>query len=279
MKATRFIAIAAVAVVAFACKEPSSYEKMVNEVKKDKELKALEASKATKDSISYLLGVTFGNIVMANDFFDGLHEINMEELKKGMADIFENGNPSNPYALDTVWAKKFKISPYDQNQIFNKYLFNRKAYKAKFNQKLGEKFLANNKGKSNVQVTESGLQYIIHAEGEGDLIAENDTLAVKYVGTFVDGTEFDRGDSLVFNMSKSMDYRTRTMKYPVIDGWAEGLRLMNKGAKATLYIPADLAYGESGYHGIEPNATLIFDVEVLEVRKYQEPLATEAVAE
>ncbi len=267
MKATRFIAIAAVAVVAFACKEPSSYEKMVNEVKKDKELKALEASKATKDSISYLLGVTFGNMVMANDFFAGVHEINMEELKKGMADIFENGNPSNPYALDTVWAKKFKISPYDQNKIFNKYLFNRKAYKAKFNQKLGEKFLADNKGKSNVQVTESGLQYIIHAEGEGAKVKPEDRVLVNYKGTLLDGTEFDANDSTEFYANQ------------VIKGWTEGLGLLGKGGKATLYIPGDLAYGERGAgRDIEPNSTLIFEVEVLDIiRPAQDSLAVEVV--
>ena len=257
MKTIKFFAVAAVAVMAVVSCGPkqSDYDKLVEATKKDKEVKALEASKATTDSISYLLGVTFGNIAMANNFFDDVKDINMDELKKGMADIFKNGAPSNPYGIDSAWAKKFKISPYDQNQVFNNYLFNRRAYKATFNLKLGEKFLEQNKKNSNVQVTESGLQYIIHAEGEGAKVMPEDRVVVNYKGTLIDGTEFDANNGAQFGASQ------------VIPGWTEGLGLLGEGGKATLYIPSNLAYGENAPRGsaIEPNSTLIFEVEVVEI--------------
>jgi FKBP-type peptidyl-prolyl cis-trans isomerase FkpA/FKBP-type peptidyl-prolyl cis-trans isomerase FklB len=206
---------------------------------------------------------------------DEASEINMDELMKGIEDALSAGQPDPLPSKDTTWAKKFKINPNEMSRICNEYYCGYFAYKAKFNEVLEQKYLGANKSKSGVKETTTGLQYVLHTEGEGDIVGENDTLTVKYVGTFVDGTEFDSCDSLVFSLSKSVDDRKR----PDIDGWAEGIRLMNNGAKATLYIPAKLAYGEKGRHGIEPNATLIFDVEVLDVKKYQEPMATEVAAE
>jgi FKBP-type peptidyl-prolyl cis-trans isomerase len=141
------------------------------------------------------------------------------------------------------------------------------AYKSKFNLKLGEKFLAKNKSNSNVKETESGLQYIIHAEGEGAKVMPEDRVLVNYKGTLLDGTEFDANDSTEFYANQ------------VIKGWTEGLGLLGKGGKATLYIPGDLAYGERGAgRDIEPNSTLIFEVEVLDIiRPAQDSLAVEVV--
>lgn len=268
MKTIKFVAVAVVAMVAVMSCGPkkSAYDKLISDVKADSEVKALEASKSTIDSVSYLLGVYYGSIAQGNGFFDNVNDINMDELKKGLADLFKNGMPSNPYAMDEAWAKKFKISPYDQNQIFNDYLAKRSAYKMKFNEKLGEKFLAENQKKSNVKVTESGLQYILHAEGEGAKVMPEDRVIVNYKGTLIDGTEFDANDSTEFYANQ------------VIKGWTEGLGLLGKGGKATLYIPSELAYGERAPRGskIEPNSTLIFEVEVLDViRPVQDTLAVE----
>ena len=256
MKTIKFFAMAAVAVMTVASCGPkkSSYQRLVDETKKDKEVKMLEPSKATKDSISYLLGVNYALMLDSQGFFDSASEINIDELKKGFADAFKNGSPSNPYGLDEEWAKSFKISPYDMNQIFNTYLMNRRAYKATFNLKLGQKYLAENKNKSGVKATESGLQYIIHAEGEGAKVQPEDRVLVNYKGTLLDGTEFDANDSTEFYANQ------------VIKGWTEGLGLLGKGGKATLYIPSELAYGERGAgRDIEPNSTLIFEVEVLDI--------------
>ena len=88
---------------------------------------------------------------------------------------------------------------------------------------------------------------------------------MNYKGTFINGKEFDANESAEFIANR------------VIKGWTEGLGLLGKGGKATLYIPGDLAYGERGNRGIEPNSTLIFEVEVLDIKKFQEPVAVEVV--
>ena len=259
MKTIKFLAAAVVAAVAVMSCGPkkSSYDKLVAEVKADSLVKALEPSKATMDTVSYLLGVYYGSIAQGNGFFDDVNDINMDELKKGISDLYKNGMPSNPYAMDEAWAKKFKVSPYDQNRIFNEYLANRREYKLTFNKKLGEKFLEDNKSNKEVQVTESGLQYVLHAEGEGDKVMPEDRVLVNYKGTLIDGTEFDANDSTEFFANQ------------VIKGWTEGLGLLGKGGKATLYIPSELAYGENAPRGsvIEPNSTLLFEVEVRDIVK------------
>ena len=257
MKTIKFFAMAAAVAAVFACKSPSEYEKLTAEVENDKDVKALQVTDAQRDSISYLLGVNLGLMADGNDFFDNMDQINMDELKKGIEDAFAVGQPSNPYRPDSVWMQKFKISPYDMNQIFNTYLGARQAYKAKFNEKMGEKFLAENAKKKGVKVTESGLQYILHAEGEGEKVMPEDRVVVNYKGTLLDGTEFDANDGIEFYANQ------------VIKGWTEGLGLLGKGGKATLYIPGKLAYGERAPRGskIQPNSTLIFEVEVVDIIK------------
>ena len=268
MKTIKFLAAAAAVMAVFSCKQPSSIEKMKAEVEKDAEVAALKASNAKVDSVSYLLGVNYGMMFKGNGFFDEMSEVNMDELKKGIADAMAAGDPEVMYGVDSAWMKKFKVSPYDMNKVLNEYLTSRQAYKAKFNQKFGEKFLAENKANnSNVVETESGLQYVLHAEGEGDKVGEQDTVVVNYKGTFINGKEFDANESAEFIANR------------VIKGWTEGLGLLGKGGKATLYIPGDLAYGERGNRGIEPNSTLIFEVEVLDIKKFQEPVTVEVVEE
>lgn len=257
MKTIKFFAMAAAVAAVFACKSPSEYEKLTAEVENDKDVKALQVSQIQIDSISYLLGANLGLMADGNGFFDNMDQINMDELKKGIEDAFAAGQPSNPYMQDTVWAKKFKISPYDMKKIFNTYFGARQAYKAKFNEKMGEKFLAANAKKSGVKVTESGLQYVLHAEGEGEKVMPEDRVVVNYKGTLIDGTEFDANDGIEFGASQ------------VIPGWTEGLGLLGKGGKATLYIPSNLAYGERAPYGskIQSNSTLIFEVEVVDIIK------------
>ncbi len=132
----------------------------------------------------------------------------------------------------------------------------------------GEKFLAENKKKDGVKTTASGLQYKVLKEGSGASPKETDTVVTNYRGTLIDGTEFD-----------SSYKRNEPASFPVnrvIKGWTEALQLMKPGAKYQLVIPAALAYGERGAGQlIGPNATLIFDVELLSI-KPPEPVATVA---
>ncbi|MBU0478908.1 FKBP-type peptidyl-prolyl cis-trans isomerase [bacterium] len=134
----------------------------------------------------------------------------------------------------------------------------------KENKELGEAFLAENKKKENVITTKSGLQYIVLSKGEGEKPKATDQVKVHYKGTLIDGTEFDssykRGEPVTFPANR------------VIPGWTEALQLMNVGSKYQLFIPSDLAYGErAAGPQIGPNATLIFEVELLSIEKIPEP--------
>ena len=219
----------------------------------DPELKALLPTASAVDSVSYLLGVNYGIMFTGKGFFDNMDQVNMDELKKGIEDALAAGQPeqSNPYmqSVDSVWMKKFRISPYDMNKIFETYLGARQA-------QMGAKFLAENAKKSGVKVTESGLQYVLHAEGEGDKVKPEDRVVVKYKRTLVDGTR-------VSSASEGMEIGASEF-FP---GWTEGLGLLGKGGKATLYIPSNLAYGERPPRGsnILPNSTFIVEVEVLDI--------------
>jgi FKBP-type peptidyl-prolyl cis-trans isomerase len=123
----------------------------------------------------------------------------------------------------------------------------------------GAEFLAANKDKAGVQTTESGLQYEVVRAGNGDQPGETDVVKVHYKGTLLDGTVFDssydRGEPAEFGLNQ------------VIPGWSEGVALMKVGSKYTFWIPAELAYGESGGGPIPPNSMLTFEVELLEIVK------------
>ena len=111
MKAIKFFALAAAVVAAVSCNQGSSYESLVKETKADAEMKKLEISAATVDSVSYLLGVNYGLMFKGNGFFDDLSQVNMADFKKGIKAAMEAGEPSVPYGIDEEWAKKFYIRP------------------------------------------------------------------------------------------------------------------------------------------------------------------------
>ena len=124
------------------------------------------------------------------------------------------------------------------------------------NKLAGEAFLAENSTKDGVVTTASGLQYLVLTEGNGPSPSATSNVTVHYKGTTLDGKEFDSSYS-----------RNAPATFPlnqVIAGWTEGVQLMNVGAKYRFFIPSDLAYGKRGAGGdIPPNATLIFEVELL----------------
>ncbi len=124
----------------------------------------------------------------------------------------------------------------------------------------GEKYLAENAKIEGVKTTASGLQYSVLKEGTGKSPAATDTVVVHYRGTLLDGKEFD-----------SSIKRNKPAEFPlnqVIKGWTEGVQLMKVGAKYRFVIPPQLAYGARGTPGgpIGPNETLIFEVELIDIR-------------
>ena len=245
MKAIKFFAAAAlVATLALSCNSQP-------DVKVDAEL----PTAADVDSVSYLIGVNFGSFLKGNNFAENLKEINMAEVKKGMEDFLAaEGNPYDP-----EFGKQFKIDLDKMGEILNGFISKKQTYKAALNLAKEKDFLAKNALKANVDTTASGLQYTIIAAGAEEKIQPQDTVWVNYKGTLLDGTVFDENDSTEFVANR------------VIRGWTEGFGLLGEGGKATLYIPADLAYGARGNRNIEPNSTLIFDVEVLKVGKFVAP--------
>jgi len=127
------------------------------------------------------------------------------------------------------------------------------------NSAAGEAFLAENAAREEVTVTDSGLQYEVLTEAEGAKPAVDDAVSVHYVGTLMDGTEFDssvsRGEPATFPLQG------------VIPGWTEGVQLMSVGSKFRFVIPSDLAYGDRGAgQAIGPGETLVFEVELLEIQ-------------
>ncbi len=139
---------------------------------------------------------------------------------------------------------------------------------AEANAKEGEEFLATNSANEGITSTDSGLQYKIVTEGTGAKPGPTDKVTVHYRGTLIDGTEFDssygRGSPATFGVNQ------------VIAGWTEALQLMPAGSKWELYIPSGLAYGPGGTGGlIGPNATLIFEVELLSIGEEPEEESSE----
>jgi FKBP-type peptidyl-prolyl cis-trans isomerase len=124
------------------------------------------------------------------------------------------------------------------------------------NLKAGEAFLAENAKKEGVIVTASGLQYKVLQAGSGQRPAADDNVTVNYRGELINGSEFDNGEGISFPLNG------------VIAGWTEGLQLMQEGGKNRFFIPAALAYGETGAgRVIPPNAALVFDVELVKVNR------------
>ena len=192
------------------------------------------------EKLSYSLGVNVAKSVKNQ----GLESIDSKAIAQAFTDVFE-GN-------------ELKISEQESNIILQDY-FGKIAKEAKSaNVEVGEKFLAENAKREGVTTTATGLQYEVLAEGSGDSPKETDQVTVHYHGTLIDGTVFD----------SSVD-RGQPATFPVngvIPGWVEALQLMKPGAKYKLFIPSNLAYGERGAGGsIGPNATLIFEVELISI--------------
>lgn len=162
---------------------------------------------------------------------------------------------------DSLTGEPSVVNNNDLNEAFmaiNERMRAQSEEQAKVASAEGEKFLAENAKRDEVTVTESGLQFEVLTNGDGDKPSESSTVRTHYHGTLIDGTVFD----------SSYD-RGQPAEFPVngvIKGWTEALQLMGVGSKWRLYIPYQLAYGEQGAGGaIGPYAALVFDVELLDI--------------
>jgi FKBP-type peptidyl-prolyl cis-trans isomerase len=162
---------------------------------------------------------------------------------------------------DGVGAKEAKLKPEELQQAMQKMqeqMMKKAQEAAEKNLKDGDEWLAKNKAKSGVKTTESGLQWEVVKEGTGPSPNDENIVKVHYTGTLINGEKFD----------SSRD-RNEPAEFPVkgvIPGWTEGLKLMKAGGQYKLAIPAKLAYGAQGRPSIPANSTLLFDVELIEVK-------------
>jgi FKBP-type peptidyl-prolyl cis-trans isomerase FklB len=198
------------------------------------------------DKESYAIGMDIGISLMRNNV-----ETDPDVLARAIKDVITGQTTQ----LTDEEAKKLLSDM--QKEMAAKKLEQSKALAEK-NKADGTTFLAENSKKEGIKTLPSGLQYKVISEGMGKPPGITDTVTVQYTGRLIDGTEFDsshkRGQPATFALDG------------VIKGWTEALQLMNAGSKWEIFIPAELAYGEKGGGPIGPNATLIFDVELISVQ-------------
>ena len=250
MKTINLFAVALTAAALLACNGPVQTS-MEDEVAKD--VADWKPSESSLDSVCYYLGVNFAS-QLKGQFFEDMGEFDMEAFSKGMEEAFKAGQPKEQG--DSLWAEAFSRNPWEIKSKIPEYFEKRRAYKAKYNERLGERYLDANKVKDSVEVAESGLQYILRNEGEGDKVGAKDTVVLRYKAELLSGTGFEAGDSTEFAANS------------LVKGLTEGLKMLGVGGKAVFYIPGNLAYGSKPPQGsmIAPNSTLIYEVEVLEIK-------------
>ena len=193
------------------------------------------------EKVSYSLGVNMASSVKSQ----GLESIDANAVAKAFNDVFE--------------GKDLDISEEESMSILQEFFGKIQAEKSAKANEAGKTYLAENAKKEGVTTTESGLQYEVIKSGTGAKPSQSDQVTVHYHGTLLDGTVFDssvdRGEPASFGVTQ------------VIKGWTEALQLMSIGDKWKLTIPSDLAYGDQGAGGmIGPGATLVFEVELLDIK-------------
>ncbi len=203
-------------------------------------------------AVSYLTGYQIG----ANMKASGLTDVDVDTLAAAIADAL--AGKDNPLTEEQQQAGREAQQAARQSAMEKQREEARLAGEA--NKKAGADFLAENGQRDGVMTTESGLQYEVLTDAEGDKPSADDTVKVHYAGTLIDGTPFDssydRGEPAQFPLKG------------VISGWTEGLQLMPVGSKYKFFIPSELAYGEQQRGPvIKANSTLVFEVELLEIVK------------
>lgn len=192
------------------------------------------------EKFSYALGLSLASNMLQS----GIKNVEYAALFNGIGDVME--------------GKTLKMSVDEANQVITEFFRTQQANIGLKNQKEGQDFLEKNSTVDGVVTLANGLQYSVIMAGNGPIPKLSDKVKCHYHGTMIDGTVFDssvqRGQPAVFPVSG------------VIKGWIEALQIMPTGSKWKLFIPPHLAYGEQGAGGsIGPEATLIFEVELLEI--------------
>jgi FKBP-type peptidyl-prolyl cis-trans isomerase FklB len=192
------------------------------------------------EKVSYALGLSLGNNLLGS----GVTTLDYSKIAKGIEDVLEQ--------------KATDMAAEEAQAVITEFFQSLQSVQAEKAQAEGKAFLAQNASRAEVVTLASGLQYEILTEGNGAIPTADQTVKVHYHGTTLDGNVFDssvrRGEPTSFGVTQ------------VISGWVEALQLMPVGSKWKLFIPSDLAYGAQGAgQAIAPHATLIFEVELLDI--------------
>lgn len=229
---------------------PSLINNVLNSYLSDRG-KGIKGSRARRDSVAYLLGLNFGTILKNNHF----GALDNQIIKTGVDDYMSaKGDPKDSISF----LAQFRVNANKMKPVFNSYLAERTAQIAHANLQKENAFMSDNKGKQGVIASPSGLQYTILNSGNTSRRPKknSDTVYVKYTGKLLDGSIFDETsgtEDVHFLLSR------------VIKGWQEGLKRVGEGGSIRLFIPAKLAYGDKWNGNIEPNSTLIFDIQLSRV--------------
>ncbi len=245
------LAAASLAVLASSCKpgDKDAADKSATTADKAAGAKAIPGLPTEKDQVSYMIGMA-----MAKQLDTAKDEIDVDMIAKAIKSSLAGQKMlmTDQQAAEIAQAFGQKMQAKQMAKM---------VADAKTNQTAGEAFLAKNAKTPGVQTTASGLEYQVLTEGKGAKPVATDTVRVHYKGTLLDGKTFDssydRGEPATFPLNQ------------VVPGWQEGIALMPVGSKYKFWIPSKLGYGEKGTPGgpIPPNATLVFEVELLDIAK------------
>jgi FKBP-type peptidyl-prolyl cis-trans isomerase FkpA/FKBP-type peptidyl-prolyl cis-trans isomerase FklB len=247
------LVLASLALVATGCNKPGDKAAKADTAAEakpgDKAAEAIPGLATEKEQVSYMIGMAMGK-----QWQPIKDEIDVDMVTKAIKSSFAG----EKLLLTDEQAEKI-------SQTFGEKMQAKQIAKmladAKQNAEAGDKFLAENAKKPGIQTTASGLQYQVVKAGEGAKPKPTDTVRVNYKGSLLDGTVFD--DSSKHGGPAEIPLQQ------VVPGWQEGIALMPVGSKYTFWIPAKLGYGDKGTPGgpIPPNATLVFEVELLDIAK------------
>jgi FKBP-type peptidyl-prolyl cis-trans isomerase FklB len=201
--------------------------------------------KEQKARDSYSLGYDFGNNLKRQGV-----DVNPDVLLSAVREGLEGKKPAlSPEEIrDTLLQLRKKLMVLQDRRY--------RELSTK-NLEEGRAFLEANKIKEGVRTLPSGLQYKVLREGEGPIPKATNTVTINYRGTLIDGKEFDSS----YAHGKPLTAHV----FGVIDGWTEALQLMKVGSKWQIFVPPDLAYGDRQYNLIQPNSTLIFELELISI--------------
>jgi FKBP-type peptidyl-prolyl cis-trans isomerase FkpA/FKBP-type peptidyl-prolyl cis-trans isomerase FklB len=215
----------------------------------DMETKAELELESMEQKVSYTIGVSIAENVNVQDFaFD------LDAFSQAVADV-KAGRESQ------MNEEEMRATMRSFQTLQREAAMKKAKAEAETNRAAGQAFLDAKAQEEGVQKTESGLQYKVITQGEGEIPTATDQVVAHYKGTLIDGSVFDssydRGQPATFGVSN------------LIPGWVEALQLMPAGSKWELYIPSELGYGERGTPSIPPGSTLIFELELIEIKKEQ----------